>query len=84
MLTRDSSTNALLSRCMSSGVSSYPPIALGRPAFEYTDTKHSEILDRRWRNGRICFAPSAQFKPTQKGLTWRTDTGMPYTQRDTR
>ena len=45
---------------------------MGSPAFGYTLTRVSAIAARSDRNGRICWAPSAQLIPTVIGLACAT------------
>ena len=58
---------------MWSGVSSYSPKALGRPAFGCAETKQSATRDSSATYGRSSSAPSAQFSPTASGRTCRTE-----------
>ena len=74
MLTRPSSAKSLTLSANISGVSSYPPIALGRPALGYEWTKQSAHAESACMNGSICCAPSAQLRPMHRGLEWATDT----------
>ena len=58
---------------MWSGVSSYSPKALGRPAFGCAETKQSATRDSSATYGRSSSAPSAQFSPMASGRTCRTE-----------
>ena len=53
-----------------SGVSSYPPISFGRPAFGCTVTKQPAVRESSWTYARSSFAPSAQLSPIDSGLAW--------------
>ena len=73
MLIHPFSKKTELSRAMSAGVSSYPPMAFGRPALQYTSMKHSATFASLSRNGVICCAPKAQFNPKHIGFACLTD-----------
>ena len=68
MLSQPFLKNTSLHSAMSCGDSSYPPMALGNPALEYTCMKHSTHFDSLSTNGTMWLAPKAQFKPTHMGL----------------
>mmetsp|Transcript_5080 Transcript_5080/g.17048 ORF Transcript_5080/g.17048 Transcript_5080/m.17048 type:complete len:327 (-) Transcript_5080:769-1749(-) len=74
-LTRPRSANWRTSLAKASGVWSYPPIALGRPALGYECTWHvSAHPERACMKGSICVAPRAQLRPMQMGFACMTDT----------
>jgi hypothetical protein len=58
---------------MSAGDSSYSPKAFGRPAFGWADTWVSAMRDSSSTCGRSSFGPSAQLKPNEIGLAWRSE-----------
>ncbi len=58
----------------SAGVSSYSPNSLGRPALGWALTGTGATFDNSSINGRICFAPRAQLRPTLSRFgVWATD-----------
>ena len=63
----------LFSSAMSSGDSSYPPTAFGKPPLEYTCKKHPTTPVSLPAKGVVCLGPRAQFKPTPIGVACRMD-----------
>ena len=72
-LTRPRSMKSPRVSAISSGVSSYSPNSLGRPAFGCTLTKVVATLATASTWGRRASAPRAQFKPTINGSAWRIE-----------
>ena len=70
ILTRPSIANYFIFSPKFSGVSSYPPIAFGSPAFGYACTYVLAILLSLYKKGIIYVAPNAQLKPMQNALAF--------------
>ena len=62
-----------MNAAVSEGSSSYSAIALGSPAFGCAETRQSAMRASSSICGRNSFAPSAQLKPIEIGLAWRTE-----------
>ncbi len=72
MFTSPLVANSRITAAMLSGVSSYPPKTLGRPAFGCALTGTGAIRARSWTYCRSCLAPRAQLSPTLSGRAWLT------------
>ncbi len=71
--TRPASANSFIISAMASGDSSYSPNSFGNPAFGYTKTGISAIVESSSSQGRICSAPKAQLSPTAVKSAWRME-----------
>ena len=72
MLSRPARAHSPRAAAICSGVSSYPPSSLGRPAFGCDETATSASRDSSSTCSRSCRGPRAQFSPTSSGSAWRT------------
>ena len=73
MFRNPASANSRRMPAVKAGVSSYPPISLGSPAFGCTEMRQGATRASSCTYARRSFAPSAQLSPTDSGLAWATE-----------